>query len=172
MLQNSIGAVGPHHNIRRTLPDPLINFDSLSGSELDTLIASFLSSVGLSPRDADKLTGQMSSGQLQCVCISRSFAPNPALIVLDKAVSNLDLALQAHILDLLDGLRTRPKAAYLFITHRLRLARRFCDRIVVLHDGLLVDQIRTNSDELFTHPAALALESCILTAYPLTRLTV
>ena len=169
VFQDSIGAVNPRHRIGRILGEPLVNLDRLSGGALDRRVRELLETVNIDPAEADKYPGQMSGGQLQRVCIARALAPNPELIVLDEAVSNLDLALQLAVLDLLAELRQRSGVAYLFVTHDLRLVRRFCDRVVVLDDGYVVEEQPVSADLTFTHPAAVALQNAILPARPTTE---
>jgi nickel transport system ATP-binding protein len=166
VFQDSIGAVNPRHRIRRIVAEPLVKLDHLSGPELDERVRGLLETVEIDPGEADKYPGQMSGGQLQRVCIARALAPKPELIVLDEAVSNLDLALQLAVLDLLDGLRRQRGVAFLFITHDLRLVRRLCDRVVVLDGGRVIEERRVASGLSFTHPAAVALQNAVLPAMP------
>jgi len=166
VFQDSIGAVDPRQRIGEVLAEPLRHLDGLSGTRLEARIAELLLDVDLAPGDAGKLPGQMSGGQLQRVCIARALAPRPALVVLDEAVSNLDTVLQVQMLDLLTGLGRQTGAAYLFITHDIRLARRFCRRIAVLDGGRIVEQIETASGATFTHPAARALAGAMLPMWP------
>ena len=106
----------------------------------------------------------MSDGQVQRVCIARALGSRPELIVLDEAVSNLDLMLQIQTLYLLADLRRRFGTAYLFITHDLRLVRRFADRIAVLDQGRIVEEC--GARDVLTHPAARVLVDAILPARP------
>ena len=124
---------------------------------------------GAPTKDADRLPGTLSGGQVQRVCIARALAPQPRLIVLDEAVSNLDLVLQIQILDLLAGLQDRLGTAFLFITHDVRLVRRFCDRVTVLHDGGVVEDRPVGPALSFGHPAAQALLDATLPASPRPR---
>lgn len=167
VFQDSVGAVNPRHRIRRIIAEPLVNFDGLAGVALGDRVSALLENVGIDPAEADKLPGQMSGGQLQRVCIARALAPDPGLIILDEAVSNLDLTLQIAVLDLLAGLRHRTGTAFLFITHDLRLVRRFCDRVVVLEDGCIVEKRQVTADLSFDHPAGQALQRAILPAMPI-----
>ena len=107
---------------------------------------------------------------MQRVCIARALASNPKLIVLDEAVSNLDLTLQIQVLDLLTDLRKRLGVAYLFITHDLRLVQRFCDRLAVLEGGKLVEEARVEHGQIhLQHPMSRNLQEAILPARPTPR---
>ncbi|KAB1439077.1 ABC transporter ATP-binding protein [Pseudodesulfovibrio senegalensis] len=137
VFQDAIGSSNPRLTAGEIIAEPLRNFDKLKGRQLRDRVAELLELVGLCPDDADKLPGRFSGGQLQRVCIARALAPSPQVIVLDEAVSSLDMLIQARILDLLDSLRRQYGTAYLFVTHDLRLVRRFCDRAFFMSDGSL-----------------------------------
>lgn len=137
VFQDAIGSTNPRMTAGAIIAEPLRNFDGLKGTALWHRVDELLEQVGLSPEDADKFPGQFSGGQLQRVCIARALAPSPQVIVLDEAVSSLDMLIQARILDLLDSLRRQNGTAYLFVTHDLRLVRRFCDRAFFMNDGTL-----------------------------------
>ncbi|WP_049976162.1 nickel import ATP-binding protein NikE [Azospirillum sp. B506] len=166
VFQDPLGAVNPRHRVGRIIAEPLRHLTGLDARERAARVAELLRLVGLAPEDADRLPGSMSGGQVQRVCIARALAPEPRLILLDEAVSNLDLVLQLQILDLLAGLRDRLGTAFLFITHDVRLVRRFCHRVAVLHDGGLVEDRPVGPSFAFDHPAARALLDAMLPAAP------
>lgn len=119
VFQNALDSCNPRHRIKDILAEPLRNFDDLSGRQLDERIVELLQMVGLDKKDRHKYPSQFSGGQLQRICIARALAPRPSLILLDEAVSALDMVVQAHILDLLDQLRHSLGTAYLFVTHEI-----------------------------------------------------
>lgn len=164
VFQDSIGAVDPRHSIARTVGEPLRHLTALGKDAMAARVAELLALVGLDRRDAGKFPGQMSGGQLQRVCIARALAPGPELIVLDEAVSNLDLVLQLQILDLLAELRRQFGTAFLFITHDLRLTRRLCDRVLVMDEGRIVEEGKVFS--ALQHPASRLLAAAMLPARP------
>lgn len=166
VFQDPLGAVNPRHTVGRIVAEPLRHLTDLSASERTERVAELLRMVGLTCDDAGKRPGQMSGGQVQRVCIARALAPEPRLIVLDEAVSNLDLVLQIQTLDLLAALRDRLGTAFLFITHDLRLVRRFCTRVVVLHDGVLVEERPVDDRLTFAHPEACRMHDAMLPARP------
>jgi nickel transport system ATP-binding protein len=167
VLQDPLSAVNPRQSVERIINEPLRHLTDLPARERSAQVAMLLEMVGLKRDDAAKLPSQLSGGQLQRVCLARALAPEPELLVLDEAVSNLDIPLQVAMLDLVAGLRTDKKIATLFITHDIRLAWRFCDQIVVLEEGRIVDRSPTHPSPTFTAPAALKLVSSILPARPL-----
>jgi nickel transport system ATP-binding protein len=167
VFQDSISAVDPRFTVERIVEEPLRHLTDLTPEARRARVAELLGLVAIGPEQRAKLPGQMSGGQLQRVAIARALASSPQLVVLDEAVSNLDLTLQIQTLDLLSDLRRRLNTAYLFITHDLRLARRFADRIAVLHEGQVVEEVAANGR--LTHPAAEALAAAVLPPQPRRR---
>lgn len=137
VFQNALDSCNPRMSAFEIVAEPLRNFCGFKGTALRDRVAELLEMTGISPDDMNKLPGRFSGGQLQRICIARALAPQPQLILLDEAVSALDMLVQAQILDLLDALRRRLGTAYLFVTHDLRLIRRFCSRAVLLQEGVL-----------------------------------
>lgn len=171
VLQDPLSAVNPRHTIGRILAEPLRHLTGLSRPERETRTADILEMVGLDPAAAGRLPGQLSGGQVQRVGLARALATRPALVVLDEAVSNLDAPRQVDILDRLSGLRRRHGTAFLLVTHDVRLARRFADRVLVLSEGRIVDSAACKSEcgrptLALSHPAARALLDAVLPAVP------
>lgn len=166
VFQDAIGAVDPRATVEEILAEPLRNLCNLKGAALHSRVRDLLAMVELGGDDCDRFPHQLSGGQLQRVCIARALAPNPRLIILDEAVSNLDLHLQIQMLDLFARLQRDHGVAYLFITHDLRLVERFCSRVVVMDQGRLVE------DSPVRHPLHLAsregraLAGAVLPAFP------
>ena len=100
--------------------------------------AELLDNVGLAEM-ADRLPASLSGGQQQRAAIARALAVEPALLILDEAVTNLDCSIRGQILNLLREINRRRQIAYLFITHDLTVARHFSDRLLIMSDGKLDD---------------------------------
>ena len=166
VLQDPLSAVNPRHTVGRIVAEPLRHLTDLSAAERRARVGAMLALVGLDPMAIERLPGQLSGGQVQRVGLARALATRPALVVLDEAVSNLDAPLQVEILDRLAALRRQEGTAFLLVTHDVRLARRFADRVVVLEGGRIVDAAPCRPRLALTHPAARALLAAILPAYP------
>ena len=103
-------------------------------------VAEALSAVGLSPADAEKYPHEFSGGQRQRLAIARALITRPELIVLDEAVSALDVSIQAQVIALLDDLRKRLGISFLFIAHDLGVVRDFADTVIVMKAGEIVER--------------------------------
>lgn len=121
--------------------------------------------VGLEvDRVLDLYPHQTSGGMLQRMMIALALLTGTRFLIADEPTTDLDLVTKSRILDLLLDQVERRGLGVLFITHDLRLARRFADRIVVLHEGRLVEEASRSED--LRHPAAKALADAVLPARP------
>lgn len=150
VFQDPHAALNPRATIARVLDDPLRIQTSLSRKQREIRIAELLGRVGLDADLAQRSIHDISGGQLQRVAIARALASDPELIVLDEAVSALDVSVRADILRLLKDLQQERDLSYLFITHDLGLVRAFADRAAILDQGRFVEI--GSADEITSKP--------------------
>lgn len=143
VFQDSFAAVNPKLTAGQIIAEPLTNFLRLTPDALEQRLITLLEQVGLAEADLTKYPHQFSGGQLQRICIARAIATNPKLIILDEAVSSLDMVNKAMILDLLRELKATLGLAYVFITHDVQAAQTLSDRFVILDHGQLVGDYPT-----------------------------
>ena len=96
--------------------------------------------VGLAERHLEKRPSEFSGGQRQRVSIARALIMDPELLICDEVVSALDVSIQGQILNLLQDLRAKKNLSFVFITHDLKVAGWFCDRIAVMYRGAIVEE--------------------------------
>jgi nickel transport system ATP-binding protein len=167
VFQNSLGSVNPRFTAARIIAEPLLNFESFSPRALDRKIGELLEQVGLSAADMGKYPHQFSGGELQRICIARAVSLSPKLIVLDEAVSSLDMLVQARIIDLLTELQRSLGTAYLFISHDIRVLVKMADQMAVLSDGRIVEYVDPDrGTRRDSHPAFTALIDAVLPPSP------
>jgi nickel transport system ATP-binding protein len=164
VFQDPHGATSPRFSAFEVVAEPL-RYLGLSGAALRARVEELVTAVGLDPAELGRLAHRFSGGQLQRLCIARALAPAPRLVLLDEAVSSLDLETQAHILALLSRLRRTTGVAYLFVTHDMRLLRGFADRCYVMQDGCPLE-VAEPFGKGAVPPALAALRAAILPARP------
>ncbi|MGX5845986.1 ABC transporter ATP-binding protein [Mesorhizobium sp. PL10] len=139
VFQDPLAAFNPRATVARVLDDPLRIHAIASRAERPARIAALLERVGLSADLAPRAIHEISGGQRQRVAIARAIATKPSLIVLDEAVSALDVSVRGQILELLLDLQARERIAYLFISHDLGVVRAMAHRLVLLDAGRIAE---------------------------------
>lgn len=135
VFQDYNAAMNPKLTIREIIQESLL----ISGYAVSPSI--LLEQVELSSEYLDRYAHQLSGGQLQRVAIARALALQPKIIVLDEAVSSLDVSVQSTILKLLKKLQQELHLTYLFISHDLQAIAYLCDEVAFLHHGKIVEQL-------------------------------
>ncbi|MER9330208.1 ATP-binding cassette domain-containing protein [Mesorhizobium sp. M0488] len=139
VFQDPLAAFNPRATVARVLDDPLRIHGIASRSERPRSIAALLERVGLPADLTARAIHEISGGQRQRVAIARAIATKPSLIVLDEAVSALDVSVRGQILELLLDLQRQERIAYLFISHDLGVVRAIAHRIVLLDGGRIAE---------------------------------
>ncbi|WP_324724263.1 nickel import ATP-binding protein NikE [Lelliottia sp. JS-SCA-14] len=169
VFQDAISAVNPRKTVSEILREPMRHLLSLSRTEQLARARELLQAVELDDSLLNQRPPQLSGGQLQRVCLARALAVEPRLLILDEAVSNLDLVLQANVIRLLKKLQQQFGTACLFITHDLRLVERFCDRVMVMEEGKIVETQTVGETLTFSSIAGQRLQNAVLPAFPVRR---
>jgi ABC-type oligopeptide transport system ATPase subunit len=165
IFQNPLSALNPRRTVAASVAAPLVARGEADDVRKKVLRA--LDRAGLSGKLADRYPHQLSGGQRQRVGIARAIVTEPAFILADEIVSGLDVSTQAQILDLLRELRRDMGLALGFITHDLSVVRVLCERLVVMHQGRIVE--KGTCEEVFAAPRA-AYTRRLLAAIPLPEL--
>jgi peptide/nickel transport system ATP-binding protein len=139
VFQDPLAAFNPRSTVARVLDDPLRIHGIAPRTERPRMIHALLERVGLSSDLSRRAIHEISGGQRQRVAIARAIATKPSLIVLDEAVSALDVSVRGQILELLLDLQRDENLAYLFISHDLGVVRAMAHRVAILDAGKIVE---------------------------------
>jgi oligopeptide/dipeptide ABC transporter ATP-binding protein len=150
IFQDPEASLNPRMTVGAAVSEPLKLHRELTARERKLALDELLTQVGLDPVLADRYPHELSGGQRQRVNIARALAVRPRVLILDEAVSALDVSIQAQILNLLQELQREFGLAYLFITHDLGVVRHLADRVSVMYLGEIVEEAPT--EVLFTNP--------------------
>ncbi|MFE3279938.1 dipeptide ABC transporter ATP-binding protein [Nocardia sp. NPDC059239] len=149
IYQDSLSSFDPRWSVARILDDAL-DAAAVPRPERADRITDLLTNVQLPSSVRDRNPLLLSGGQRQRVAIARALAGQPSVIVCDEPVSALDVSVQAHVLDLLTTLQARTGVALLFISHDLGVIHHMSDQILVMKDGVIVEQ--GPADQVFEQP--------------------
>ncbi|GAA2825461.1 peptide/nickel transport system ATP-binding protein [Aminobacter aminovorans] len=139
VFQDPLAAFNPRATVARLIDDPLRIHGIVGRADRPKAIAALLERVGLAAELAGRRVHEISGGQRQRLAIARALSTRPALIVLDEAVSALDVLVRADILGLLAELQRDEGVAYLFISHDLGTVRAMARRIAIMDGGRIVE---------------------------------
>ena len=151
VFQDPYGSLSPRLSVNQIISAGLgVHQPELSNAQKREIVARALGEVGIDAAMQDRYPHEFSGGQRQRIAIARAIVLQPNLIVLDEPTSSLDMSVQAQIVDLLRDLQRRHSIAYIFISHDLKVVRALADEIIVMKDGVIVEQ--GAAKEVFTAP--------------------
>ncbi len=139
VFQNPYASLNPRLRIESILAEPVIAAGGRDGPETRQKMLQLLERVGLPANSLDRYPHEFSGGQRQRLCIARALMLNPSVVVLDEAVSALDVSVQAKVLELLIDLQKERGLAYLFVSHDMAVVERIAHRIAVVYAGQIVE---------------------------------
>ena len=151
IFQDPMASLNERAKVDYVVSEGLINVHPhMPKEEREAAVSKALSDVGLLPEFASRFPHEFSGGQRQRIGIARSLIMEPEFIIADEPISALDVSIRAQVLNLMSKLQKERGLTYLFIAHDLSVMRFICDRIAVIHKGVIVELADT--DKLFAHP--------------------
>ncbi|MCR5251124.1 MAG: dipeptide/oligopeptide/nickel ABC transporter ATP-binding protein [Lachnospiraceae bacterium] len=140
IFQDPYGSLNPAYSISWIMQEPLRLHTKLGAEERQKKVLEMLAEVGLPENVAGHKPAELSGGQRQRVCIGTALMRSPELLIADEPVSALDVTVAAQVLALLKRLHDEKGLSMLFISHDLRTMYHFCDRILILKDGKIIEE--------------------------------
>ena len=151
VFQNPYASLNPRFTVGQTLIEPMeIHKIGASTAEREERARALLEKVGLDATAFGKYPHEFSGGQRQRIAIARCLTLEPEVLILDEAVSALDVSVQAQVLNLLKDLQDELGLAYVFISHDLAVVRFISDEVLVMKDGAVVEQ--ATAEEILAAP--------------------
>ncbi|MGO2053762.1 ABC transporter ATP-binding protein [Glutamicibacter sp. 287] len=150
VYQNPDSALDPRQSVRSVIQEPMRNYKLGDAAWREARTSELMAQVNLAPELAGKRSPELSGGQRQRVAIARALASGAKILVLDEALSALDVLTQEQILNLLDRLQTEQQLTYLFISHDLHVVERISHRVGVMRRGELVET--GTVEQVFSNP--------------------
>ncbi len=166
VYQDPLSSFSPRMTIGDYLCEPRINYDNISKKEAEKEAKAYLDKVELPETFMKRFPHQLSGGQLQRVAIARALIIKPEILICDEATSALDVSIQNQVLELLHDLRKERSLTMLFICHDLAVVKDISDKIIVMYDGNVVEQIASNDlANSATHPYTKQLINSVFDVY-------
>ena len=172
IFQDPIDSLDPRMTVEDIIQEGLKIQGHHNKAQNHKKVVEMLETVGLVADHASRYPHEFSGGQRQRIGIARALVMNPKLLICDEPISALDVSIRAQVINLLNDLKDQFGLSIIFIAHDLSVVKYFCDRIVVMYFGKIVES--ASSDELFKnpmHPYTKALLSAIPKPNPITEKT-
>ena len=150
IFQDPMASLNERAKVDYIVSEGLMSGHKLPEAERRARVEKALQEVGLLPEFASRFPHEFSGGQRQRIGVARALIMQPDFIIADEPISALDVSIRAQVLNLLSQLQQERGLTYLFISHDLSVMRFICDRIAVIHKGVLVELAAT--EQLFAHP--------------------
>ncbi len=150
IFQDPMASLNERAKVDYIVSEGLYSGEHISEAERKAKVEKALAEVGLLPEFATRFPHEFSGGQRQRIGVARALIMQPEFIIADEPISALDVSIRAQVLNLLSELQRERDLTYLFISHDLSVMRFICDRIAVIHKGVLVELAET--EKLFAHP--------------------
>ncbi|CDZ28638.1 ABC transporter ATP-binding protein [Neorhizobium galegae] len=138
VFQDPYGSLHPRHRIGTALAEPI---RSMGGGDGWARVAEALQQVGLPAHFASRFPHELSGGQRQRVAIARALILSPPILLLDEPTSALDVSIQAEVLNLLADQREDRNLTFILVSHDLSVISHMCDRVLVMQNGVFVDEL-------------------------------
>ena len=150
IFQDPMASLNERAKVDYIVSEGLYSGERITEAERKARVEKALAEVGLLPEFATRFPHEFSGGQRQRIGVARALIMQPEFIIADEPISALDVSIRAQVLNLLSELQKERELTYLFISHDLSVMRFICDRIAVIHKGVLVELAET--EQLFAHP--------------------
>ena len=150
IFQDPMASLNERAKVDYIVSEGLYSGERITEADRKAKVEKALAEVGLLPEFATRFPHEFSGGQRQRIGVARALIMQPEFIIADEPISALDVSIRAQVLNLLSELQRERELTYLFISHDLSVMRFICDRIAVIHKGVLVELAET--EKLFAHP--------------------
>ena len=170
IFQDPFGSLHPKMRVGTILEEPLIINKYGDKARRTARVRELIAMVGLEPEHLKRFPHEFSGGQRQRIVIARALATDPSFVICDEPVSALDVSVRSQVLNLLKDLQQNMGLTYLFVSHDLSVVEHFCDRVIVMYLGQIVEL--ASREELFNrprHPYTQALLSAAPQVRPQNR---